>query len=678
MTTSFFCTRNKIICTRYYSPVTHRPPLSENTNLLIALSPKQTPLTSLATQFSLILLPPDTPLISHHSARSEPQTTIPVPVSSSSPILTPGIPPIWFTGAPHALGSTPMLVPILCAPAESFATDSTSDPDSDTLVSASKKGSEGLWAGSQMGLLTGFQTNMNSCVVFAGGMKMFSDKYARKELPSEGAPRNALFMKDVAAWVFQEKMKLRIDAVDHHWVGESSAPEMYTTNDEIVYTVHISAYDSRTSTWKPYSSIGDLQLEFTMLDPHIRTSLPAVAGSPGTYQVQFHAPDRHGVFKFVLNWKRKGYSYLESSTTIPVVLPRHDQNPCFLSAAWPYFAGAISTSVGFFLFAALWLAGDIKGKWKNVSPPPISHHLFPAAYVLPIKHHFYHPFHSSSYVHSSIQILFHPHPAINSIDHIPIKRAIYLLCPSLHPPTCLSQTLDAYPCQLSVLGRKAFGLQTEHEMCQYLEWELSVDLVTLREFEDMVKKDFTTPPPTTNPFPPPPAALAPMPSPPPTHHGSPQNFSGSDTCAGPKSLWASDRARDVEFEDMVKKDFVGQGPYLTYILPSSSKTTPPPTTNPFPPSPSYGHCYPLPPKPTFFPSVQLFLHHTTYIARQAVTKLFNTDVSGINGISSNTPRYGDFMAHIISALSSPGIPKHEPAPYTLVKGNTLVLILSNH
>ncbi|KAG2747847.1 hypothetical protein P692DRAFT_20931833, partial [Suillus brevipes Sb2] len=54
-------------------------------------------------------------------------------------------------------------------------------------------------------------------------------------------------------------------------------------------------------------------------------------------------------------------------------------------------------------------------------------------------------------------------------------------------------------------------------MCQYLEWELNVDPVTLREFEDMVKKDF-----------------------------------------------------------------VGQGPYPTYILPSSSKTTPPPTTDPFP------------------------------------------------------------------------------------------------
>jgi oligosaccharyltransferase complex subunit beta len=43
-----------------------------------------------------------------------------------------------------------------------------------------------------------------------------------------------------------------------------------------------------------------------MLDPHIRTALPAVPGSPGKYSVTFRAPDRHGVFKFVINYKRKG------------------------------------------------------------------------------------------------------------------------------------------------------------------------------------------------------------------------------------------------------------------------------------------------------------------------------------------------------------------------------------
>ena len=44
-----------------------------------------------------------------------------------------------------------------------------------------------------------------------------------------------------------------------------------------------------------------------MLDPHIRTALKPVAGSPGTYSVTFRAPDRHGVFKFVIDYKRTGY-----------------------------------------------------------------------------------------------------------------------------------------------------------------------------------------------------------------------------------------------------------------------------------------------------------------------------------------------------------------------------------
>ncbi|KAG2046520.1 hypothetical protein BDR06DRAFT_977438 [Suillus hirtellus] len=67
----------------------------------------------------------------------------------------------------------------------------------------------------------------------------------------------------------------------------------------------------------------------------------------------------------------------------------------------------------------------------------------------------------------------------------------------------------------------------------------------------------------------------------------------------------------MSLSDMVKIYFIGhQGPYLTYILPSSSKPTPPPTTNLFLPPPvtlalvsmpSYGHHYPLPPKPNFPP-----------------------------------------------------------------------------
>ena len=39
----------------------------------------------------------------------------------------------------------------------------------------------------------------------------------------------------------------------------------------------------------------------------------------------------------------------------------------------------------------------------------------------------------------------------------------------------------------SIVGQGIFQLR---QMCQYLEWELNVDLATLKEFEEMICKDF--------------------------------------------------------------------------------------------------------------------------------------------------------------------------------------------
>jgi oligosaccharyltransferase complex subunit beta len=92
-----------------------------------------------------------------------------------------------------------------------------------------------------------------------------------------------------------------------------------------------------------------------MLDPHLRTGLLPVDGQSGLYRAAFRVPDRHGVFKFVLDHRRRGWTTLKAATVVP---PRYDGYPRFLSAAWPYYAGAISTSVGFLIFSALWLAGE--------------------------------------------------------------------------------------------------------------------------------------------------------------------------------------------------------------------------------------------------------------------------------------------------------------------------------
>jgi len=213
--------------------------------------------------------------------------------------------------------------------------------------------------------VTGFQTLDGARVTWVGGLEVFSNEYAEKKDARGTKSANAQFVQDVAAWTFQESLVLRVDGVSHYLANTTISKEQYTVNDQIEFSAYISAFNPTSGEWEPYSGIRDLQLEFTMLDPHIRTALPPVPDASGKYSKTFRAPDRHGVFKFVINYKRKGWSYLHSSTTVAVVPPRHDGYPRFLSAAWPYYVGAISTSVGFFIFSALWLAGDARAMKKG-------------------------------------------------------------------------------------------------------------------------------------------------------------------------------------------------------------------------------------------------------------------------------------------------------------------------
>ncbi|EPT06254.1 Dolichyl-diphosphooligosaccharide-protein glycosyltransferase [Fomitopsis schrenkii] len=337
--------------------------LSKNTNLLIAVGTKATPLTSLAAEFSLILPPPGTPLVSHFPERDTPATVVPVNVSN--PVVSEDLPPVWFSGVPFAFGNNPHIVPILNAPPQSFAADSDSDSGADALVDAANKGGEGLWAGSSLGLVAGFQTLGGGRATWVGGVELFSDEYAQKPAPNGGKSGNEQFASDVAAWTFQETGVLRVDDTTHHRVNETAPRDKYTINEHVTYTMHVSKYNPTSAVWEPYSGIDDMQLEFTMLDPHIRTALKPTPEKPGEYSLTFRIPDRHGVFKFNVDYKRRGWTYLQSTTVVPVVPPRHDEYPRFLSPAWPYYAGAISTSAAFLAFCALWLAGEEPKKAKS-------------------------------------------------------------------------------------------------------------------------------------------------------------------------------------------------------------------------------------------------------------------------------------------------------------------------
>jgi len=88
-------------------------------------------------------------------------------------------------------------------------------------------------------------------------------------------------------------------------------PATPASADNQTYTITLAQYTG--SSWGPVY-LPDLQLDFTMLDPHIRTSLKQVSSSSSgtTYSASFKAPDRHGVFKFVVEYWRPGYVSIPS------------------------------------------------------------------------------------------------------------------------------------------------------------------------------------------------------------------------------------------------------------------------------------------------------------------------------------------------------------------------------
>ncbi|KAG1896518.1 uncharacterized protein F5891DRAFT_1192861 [Suillus fuscotomentosus] len=146
---------------------------------------------------------------------------------------------------------------------------------------------------------------------------------------------------------------------------------------------------------------------------------------------------------------------------------------------------------------------------------------------------------------------------------------------SLHPPASPSLRLRTkgtfQPHETS---------QTEHEMCQYLEWELNVDPVTFREFEDMVKKylvhHYITPP-----------IYLPLSFFAPTH----LSLSQTPGLHVPTARNQPDGARDVSVSGVGTQ--CGSGD-VQGVRRHGQETTPPPTTNPFLPPPAT-----LAPTPTY-------------------------------------------------------------------------------
>lgn len=108
--------------------------------------------------------------------------------------------------------------------------------------------------------------------------------------------------------------------------------------------------------------------ELTTLESDSLSALPPTTETTTRYSASFKLPDKHGVFSFVVKWKRNGWSYIEVKDTAPVRPFNHDEHPRWLSSAYPYYTGAWSTVIAFLVFSTAWImtaGNEMKGDGKK-------------------------------------------------------------------------------------------------------------------------------------------------------------------------------------------------------------------------------------------------------------------------------------------------------------------------
>ncbi|KAF9983045.1 hypothetical protein BGZ65_002239 [Modicella reniformis] len=271
--------------------------------------------------------------------------------------------PILFRGIAHTVNpSNSLLTPVLWASQEAYSWESVNPNES--------ADQNPTVYGKDISLVSVMQARNNARIAFLGSAEMLTDKFfsapVKKRGDKEAQSGNRKFIEELTKWTFQEKGVLDVAAVQHHKPGEKETPEHYRIKDNMTYTISIAEYHD--DNWHPFSA-DDVQLELIMLDPYIRKTLDqhplGKKSTTGTFSTTLQLPDQYGVFKFTVNYKRPGLTYVESVTTVGIHPFRHDQYPRFISQAKPYYTSAASMGVGLLIFSFVYLWGGLDSSPKT-------------------------------------------------------------------------------------------------------------------------------------------------------------------------------------------------------------------------------------------------------------------------------------------------------------------------
>lgn len=314
--------------------------------LLAASSDVSEAMRGLAAEFGVDLDDKGTKVFDHFRHGSVNGVEDHTLVSSSDlvglPVMTGGpyTAPVLFRGVAAAVPADSELVTVVLSAA---ATSYSHDPRKAMVEPPS------LMVGNGAALVTAVQARNNARALVVGSVDMFSDAvYSATSGGSE--PANKAFCLAVARWTFQDAGVLVTSNLRQHIIGSDVQPTLYRVNDEVEFLIDVQERNGDSLT--PYTG-DDIQLEFTMLYPYVRQ--PLVHNGAGTFSLRFKVPDVYGVFKYVIDYSHRGYSFIKLTHQIPVRPFKHNEYERFLVCAYPYYASAISMMAGFFALGFFYL-----------------------------------------------------------------------------------------------------------------------------------------------------------------------------------------------------------------------------------------------------------------------------------------------------------------------------------
>lgn len=129
----------------------------------------------------------------------------------------------------------------------------------------------------------------------------------------------------------------------------------FKVGDEI--EVSINFEELVNGNWIPFTpTVGNVQLELTMLDPYYRLNLEEIDN--GIFKRKFNLPDQHGVFELKVKYNEPGFTWVEETRVITV---RHLANDEFkrsweIENAWVYIASWAVCVLGWLLFVIGWIS----------------------------------------------------------------------------------------------------------------------------------------------------------------------------------------------------------------------------------------------------------------------------------------------------------------------------------